>query len=101
MGIKKGLRLFFIYVGCLFVVGLLSCNNQSKNSDNLTFEVSEFDPLSNYHEGSREQPKVLYLDYDEAIDSGFVVPSIHQTKEAVFVSRFKIKNKSEKSQRYY
>src|SRR5438552_3572822 len=85
---------------------LISCNTKGPHNKNIsTFEISDFSPLSNYTASSTDsskeglQTKLLYFDYTDAIDSGFVAPTVRQTKEGVFISKFKIENKSGKSQR--
>ena len=57
------------------------------------FEVKDFEPLSDFNTNTSLE-KVLYLDYENAIDSGFVIPSPNQIEGGMFTYRFKIRNNS-------
>ncbi len=94
----------------LLILSIISCKNERittvKNSE--IFEISDFQPLQNWHndttivtENGSKQLKYIYIDYTDAIDSGFVIPSKKQTESGQFQYQFQIKNKSSEAQKFY
>jgi hypothetical protein len=57
------------------------------------FEIAGFEPLSGFNNDT-SNAKDLYLDYENALDSGFVIPSVSQMPGGYFTYRFSIKNNS-------
>ncbi len=87
---------------CL-ITGLLgnSCNQPVKvdskkicNTD--SFTLQNFIPITNLKHGKDIAIK-LPFDYTDAINNGFIIPSIRQVAEGKFLFSFEIKNKGEKS----
>lgn len=76
----------------IILVTLLSaCVNQYEYVDNIQLVSS----ISNYND------TVIYVDYNQAINTGFVIPSKQQTKSGFFNFRFKIVNSTESATKYY
>ena len=63
--------------------------------NNSFFEVDHFNPKTNFPDS------ILWLDYEDAIDSGFVIPSIRQTSNGLFNYQFTISNHGEKAQSFF
>lgn len=84
---------FILTSSFLLLILLSGCG---KKAD---FIVSEFDPLANWQDTSKN--KYISLDYTGAITEGFVIPSARQTSDGKFTFEFSIKNTSSKPQRYY
>lgn len=81
--------LFFV------LILLLNC---SKNKEE--FEVIDFEPLSNYNTDT-SNIKTLLLDYDNAIETGFIIPGINQVEDGYFKYSFKIKNNGKSGQEFF
>lgn len=79
-----------VYIGYM----LISCNS-TENS----FVIEDFKPVVNYQKDSLI--KYIELDYTDAIDSGFVIPSIRQTDDGKFDFTFFITNNTEAPQSFY
>jgi hypothetical protein len=76
----------------------LSCNRPtSKQSENHSFELTNIQYLTNY---DNNQKGIIYLDYTDAINEGFVLPSKSQTNNGYFNFTFTIKA-LEKNKLYY
>lgn len=71
----------------LFLLILAGCSSSPD------FEITGFEPLSDFNNDT-VHAKDLYLDYENAIDSGFVIPSPNQISGGLFTYRFMIKNNS-------
>ena len=93
--------MYFLLLSWICLILLPGCKEAPKpvelKSD--LFVVRDFIPLSNWHIDTtgRENQEVLIsksivLDYSEAIDSGFCLPTINQVSEGRFVFEFFIKN---------
>ena len=80
----------------LAIISLYSC----KNKENAVFEISDFNPINNY-QPEKDTLKTISLDYTDAIDSGFVIPSARQISEGCFNFEFSIKNNSNEPQVFY
>ncbi|MCK9204249.1 MAG: hypothetical protein M0P58_07425 [Bacteroidales bacterium] len=67
----------------------ISCgqSTQSPEAANEQFSVRDFNPMANW-----DHDKPLYLDYTEAIDQGFIIPTVRQVAGGFFDLEFKIKN---------
>ena len=68
-------------------------------SKKIEFEVSDFNPI--YNLSSNNKKLSLQLDYENAYENGFVVPSVNQTPDGKFHFSFKIKNTSNQNKKYY
>ncbi len=100
-------RFLTIYVTMFFFVSLIvtivftGCA-ESPNPVEIRsemFVVRDFIPLSNWHIDSAGQErennfinKSIVLDYSDAIDNGFLIPTINQVKQGRFEFDFYIKN---------
>lgn len=87
---KKYYLVFFIAI-----ISLYSCKK-----NNADFEVSDFAPINNF-QTNLDSLKTIELDYTDAIDSGFIIPTVRQVSEGVFKFEFSIKNNSKEPQIYY
>jgi hypothetical protein len=75
----------------------LICGCSSSSTDE--FIVSDPVALINFLPGILK--KELILDYSNAIDSGFVIPSVNQTTNGLFKFSFKVKNTTSSPLHYY
>lgn len=66
----------------------------SCSSRRFDFEVENFRALINYND------TIIYLDYNGAVDNGFVIPSVNQTPTGEFEFEFSVKN-NEKQKLFY
>ncbi len=64
------------------------------------FEVKDFMPVANYKKECLKN-KEFTFDYTDAIDSGFVIPSIRQVDGGLFIFQFSVKNNSGKPSEFY
>src|SRR5689334_24975890 len=93
------------YLLFLLFPGLVACSQRqgkeipSREINAKTFSVKDFNALSNMPAG--QELVSLDLDYNGAIDNGFVIPSVKQTKEGVFVCTFSLKNNSSATASFY
>ena len=81
---------YFIAVICLPALAILgSCKQHAKTSEVITenFIVRDFIPATN-----ADLKQVLNLDYQEAFQYGFIIPTVRQTKDGFFDLEFSIKN---------
>jgi hypothetical protein len=81
----------------LLVVIFISCSQNRKDekrAEEITthsFSVKDFKAITNIA-GSNDSLVSLDLDYSGAIENGFVIPSVKQTKDGVFICTFSVKN---------
>ncbi|MBK9047819.1 MAG: hypothetical protein IPL74_14340 [Bacteroidetes bacterium] len=91
-----------IYILLLLLIAT-SCNQQSGESDIVTgndsFVVKNFNPVSNFQADSSKIVS-LSLDYYDAINQGFRIPTIRQSDNGAFQVKFEIKNTSARAARY-
>ncbi len=89
----------------LFVMVFLlsSCKENIKKpydlSENEFFTIKDFNPVSNFTTDSGGKV-VLAMDYLNAINLGFIIPSDRQAKDGKFKVRFSIKNTSGAAKKY-
>jgi hypothetical protein len=80
----------------LLLLAFVSCARKQKDEkvseviNTKSFSVKSFNAISNFPNAN--DLVSLDLDYSGAIDQGFIIPSIKQAKEGVFVCTFSIKN---------
>ena len=94
---------FRIIKFCIFciIIFINSCINVNDNYiNNNIFELKDFYPITNYFVDTInnithdfEADKLIYIDYNNAID-GIIIPSSKQVDDKGFIFEFKIKNKS-------
>lgn len=90
-------RCWFLLTGfsLLFLAGCSSIPG-SQEEGAAQFILREFDPLTNWNKPNfshdKEQKKLIFLDYTDAIQTGFIIPSIRQIEEGAFQMEFQIKN---------
>ena len=92
------MRQLLILLSILFIA---SCKNKNQEQVNAggDFSIKEFNALGNFQ--AENKLVRLDLDYSNAIDSGFVIPSIHQTATGKFIFSFQLKNNSEKGKQFF
>lgn len=78
---------------CLIAPFIYSCQS------NQDFKIENPSVLTNYQTGQLQ--KNIWLDYTDAIDSGFIIPSRHQTDGGFFKFQFTLVNSSSVKQSYY
>lgn len=76
-----------VFVILVFTAGLTSCVNDNG--------IGTINSISNYNDS------VIYFDYTNAINTGFIVPSKSQTASGYFELEFEIVNKTEETTKYY
>src|SRR6187401_1925395 len=77
----------------LILVACSTGRKEEKRAEEITalsFSVRDFNAITNF-QGSKGLV-TLDLDYSGAIENGFVIPSVKQAKEGVFVCNFSVKN---------
>jgi len=92
---------FAVVVVSIFLLSSCNNNNTSVNSS-LTcesFTLQNFSPIANWQADSTSH-KSIFIDYENA-NSGFVLPSVRQTKEGTFTFDFEIKNNTSTNQKFY
>ncbi len=92
--------LFWLFLLCGF---LYSCQENSRKnplSENAYFSITDFDALSNFKKGEKDSIKAIELDYFNAIDQGFIVPTIRQVPGGFFTFTFSIKNNTNVAQSF-
>jgi len=82
-------------ISCFYV--FFSCNSEKGKSE---FEVKEFTPITNY-QVEKKNNKRIEFDYTDAIDSGFVIPSVRQAQNGKFIFQFSIKNSGKQKQKFF
>jgi hypothetical protein len=105
----KPLNALLSLIGIISVL-LLSCNHPAKSVETVSdqFIIRDFVPLANWHidsSGKEVQAvninKSILLDYSDAIDEGFIIPTINQVKEGQFEFTFSVKNTGKNPQKYF
>jgi hypothetical protein len=91
MNFKYYLSLIILFS---LLIAIFGCN-----SDRSTFSVKESSALTNYQPESEN--KYLLLDYGNAADSGFIIPSINQTNSSYFHFNFNISNLKSGAGKYF
>lgn len=74
----------------------ISCQRSAEQPD---FAIEDFNMLNNWQTDLTD--KKINLDYQNAIDSGFIIPTARQIPEGVFEFVFKIKSLSKARTYYY
>ena len=92
------------------VVFFSSCNETPKTAEvrSEMFVVRDFIPLVNWHIDSAGEErnnafinKSIVLDYSDAIDNGFIIPTINQVKEGEFRFGFQVRNTGNTPQKFF
>jgi len=88
----------------------LNCTKATRTVESVSeqFIVRDFDPISNWHinvEGNKTRTvncdKSILLDYSNAIEEGFIIPTMNQVKEGQFEFSFSLKNTGKVQQKFY
>ena len=89
-----------------FLVGCSKPQTREIISDQ--FVVREFNPLNNWHLDStgsnndrENRLKSILLDYTDAIQTGFIIPTKNQVKEGRFEFEFEVKNTGKSPQKFF
>jgi len=89
-----GKKTTYLFLSIFFIYWVLSsCSKKTE------FEVSDLNPIANFSLTNKNL--FLQLDYDNAFENGFVVPSVNQTPDGKFHFSFKIKNTSKQPKNFY
>ena len=103
------ITVIFVLTG-LTALLLVSCSKSRKSVESVSdqFIIRDFDPVANWHidtAGNKNNSvncnKSILLDYTNAIDEGFIIPTLNQVKEGQFEFSFSLKNISKKPQKFY
>jgi hypothetical protein len=95
--------------GILFF-SLPGCSKAPKSVETVSeqFIIRDFDPTANWHidaEGNKTRAvncnKSVFLDYSNAIEEGFIIPTMNQVKEGQFEFSFSLKNTGREPQKFY
>ncbi len=93
----------------LLILALSGCSNRSENPEVRSgdFIVRDFEPLTNWHTDSAGQQtsksvdlRSINLDYTDAIEQGFIIPTVNQVAVGQFTFDFSIKNTSKQPKKY-
>jgi len=97
MRMIRDLKYFIVLICLPALVALHSCKPDAKTSEVRTgnFTVRDFNPSTNW-----DLSKVLNLDYEGAIQNGFIIPTVRQTKDGFFDVEFSIKNTKGSPQKF-
>ena len=88
----------------------INCSKTARSVESVSeqFIVRDFDPICNWHinaEGNKTRTvncdKSILLDYSNAIEEGFIIPTINQVKEGQFEFSFSLKNTGKDPQKFY
>ncbi|MCX6304410.1 MAG: hypothetical protein NT040_05545 [Bacteroidetes bacterium] len=85
--------LIILFLPCLFI----SCGQPARSPEVVSdqFVVKDFNPTVNW-----KQDQTLFLDYEEAIVHGFVIPGMRQVEGGFFDLEFKLKNTGKAPQNF-
>ncbi|MEI6889848.1 MAG: hypothetical protein ACOYM0_14370 [Bacteroidales bacterium] len=91
------IRYFFFSCSVICLAAFTSCKHGAKTSEVKTenFIVRDFLPATNW-----DLKKVLNLDYDGAMQGGFLIPTVRQTGDGFFDLEFSIKNTAAEPQKF-
>ena len=89
----KTLKIIPLLIIC--ISALYSCNNDNKTPVKSGIRISEVHLLTNY------QQKMIQLDYEDAINTVFVIPSTNQTNNGKFDFEFIIGNETDTEHEYF
>jgi len=93
----------------LFLLILSGCGQSSQSLEVVSnqFVIRNFNPLSNWlfdingkKTGNPSTDKAIYLDYSEAKEKGFIIPTVRQTEGGFFRFEFQIKNTGKAPQKF-
>jgi len=88
---------------------MIQCGRSSKSIETVSeqFIIRDFVPVANWHidiagntSTAMNCNKSIVLDYSNAIDEGFIVPTLNQVKEGSFEFSFSIRNTGKNSQAF-
>lgn len=83
------------FIASIILVFLIT----SCNSKITSFEVENIIALTNLT--SKDNIKHLDIDYNEAFEKGFVIPSKNQTTDGYFEFKFDIKNNTKQAKKFF
>jgi hypothetical protein len=86
-----------VVAGFCFLVMLCGCSGSGDKG----FVVDNFSPISNYTQDQKSTPIEIDLDYTNAIDSGFIIPTQANGGESFFRYKFTITNNGGENQHYF
>jgi hypothetical protein len=93
----------------IITLALVSCHHTPKSAEIVSeqFIIRDFNPLTNWHldtAGNETRAvfcnKSIFLDYSNAIEEGFIIPTLNQVKEGQFNFSFEIKNTGKKALKF-
>jgi len=89
----------FMLVPLLLFLGSCSRSHDKQEITSGQFVVRDFVPLANWNRDTNDQSsdrkdiqKSILLDYSDAFQNGFIIPTINQVKEGQFEFEFSLKN---------
>ncbi|MGE5424339.1 MAG: hypothetical protein ACM3N9_03180, partial [Syntrophothermus sp.] len=106
--IKNTGAAFLLFLFLILFGGCSKKTPDTKDAPAGDFEVADFNPLQNWNYDSagvvsnaENHLKSINLDYNGALDNGFIIPTIHQVKEGKFIFSFSLKNKRKQDRKFY
>lgn len=94
-------KLFYLIPGLILILIISGCSQPSTSHEVVSdqFVIKDFNPLSNWPydlsgkvSSNPFTDKKVELDYSDAKESGFIIPTGRQIKDGFFLLEFKIKN---------
>ena len=102
--------LILIVLTVIASLTLVSCSHTPKSAETVSeqFIIRDFDPIANWHidtAGNESRAvncnKSIILDYSNALEEGFIIPTLNQVKEGQFEFSFYLKNTGKNPQKFY
>jgi len=103
-------KLILMVVTGIFSCFILCCSTKSGSKETVSeqFIIRDFDPVANWHfdtTGTENHSvninKSIFLDYSNAMNDGFIVPTLNQVKEGLFEFSFSLKNTGKTQQKFF
>ncbi len=102
--------LILFFIADVTAFSLMSCSKTQKSIESVSeqFIIRDFVPVANRHvdsEGNEYKTvncnKSILLDYSNAIEEGFIIPTLIQVREGQFEFSFSLKNTGKNPQKFY
>ena len=94
----------------LLLLALSGCRPASSPPESAaeSFSVKDFNPLANWHRDTtgRENNspfirKGILLDFTDAVETGFIIPTLRQVPDGWFIFEFQVKNTGKEPQQFF
>ena len=107
--IKLPFLLIFFLISGIIPMSMVSCSHTLEYVAPATgpFTIRDFIPVANWHTDTAGNEtrallcnKSIILDYSNAIEEGFIIPTLNQVREGQFEFSFALKNTGKKPQKF-